>query len=238
MNISKAVYGYDGSRGGDRVDAFTGPDGNVHLIVLDACGHGTTAENRANAILCFVKSCLSRGLTPASVFRSLNAYLLETAYDRDGISFGSGAIVTLNSRGTPGTFASAGHVDVLRFSADGTRHYHLRSTGPLYGVVREAQYQDEVLSYAPGDAFVCVTDGLLEAAPVDNRSPFLGTGGICSIIHHMLASAGVISAERLISAVKGMTQGFRDDVAAIVAVTSPLTCQPKVSTQPALARVS
>jgi serine phosphatase RsbU (regulator of sigma subunit) len=222
VNISKAVYAYDESGGGDRVDAFTGPDGNVHVIVLDACGHGATAEKLANNILHLVKASLWQGLTPANVFRSLNTSLLATAHERDNTSFGSGAIVSINSQGALATFASAGHVDVLRFSSDGRRHYHHASTGPLYGVVREARYNDDVFSFAPGDAFVLVTDGLLDVIPIDNAAEFLGTGGVCRIVHRMLASTGVISAQGLISTVKSVTQNFRDDVAAIVAVTTPI----------------
>jgi serine phosphatase RsbU (regulator of sigma subunit) len=202
------------------VDAFTGPDGNVHLIVLDACGHGAPAEKLANKILHFVKASLWQGLTPASVFRLLNTHLFATGVGSDTTSFGSGAIVSLNSERSLARFASAGHVDVLRFSWDGTRHYHHPSTGPLYGVVREAQYDDDVFCFSPGDAFVLVTDGLLDVAPIDNSSPFLGTGGVCAIIHRMLASAGAISAQHLISIVRAATQGFRDDVAAIIAATT------------------
>ena len=222
MNISKAVYGCDGTCGGDRVDALTSPDGNVHLIVIDACGHGAPAEDLANVILNFVASCLLQGLTPANVFRSLNALLLEKACDRDTTRFGSGAIVSLNSQGSLVTFASAGHVDVLRFRSDGKGHDHLASTGPLCGVVLDAEYNDKVFSYAHGDAFVLVTDGLLDARPIDTSSPLLGIGGLCSIVHDMLASTGVISAEGLISAVKRATHRFRDDVAALVAAISPV----------------
>ncbi len=219
MNISKAVYGYDVSGCGDRVDALTGLDGNWHLIVLDACGHGAAAGKLASDTLHFVKSCLWRGLTPASVFRSLNARLLATSSDREGISFGSGAIVTLDSHTSVATFASAGHVDVLRFNSDGRRHYHLRPTGPLYGVFCEAQYYDEVVPYAAGDSFVLMTDGLLDAPSIDGRNRFIGIDGICSLIHGILRSTGGISAQELISAVESVTRGFRDDVAAIVAIT-------------------
>jgi hypothetical protein len=41
LEISKACHASDDSAGGDRVEALEGPDGRIHLIVLDACGHGS-----------------------------------------------------------------------------------------------------------------------------------------------------------------------------------------------------
>lgn len=222
VNISTAICSYDGSIGGDRVEAFTSPDGTVHLIVLDACGHGAPAEQLATLVLHFVKSCLWLGSTPADVFNALNAFLLAKDCDRDAALFGTGAIVSLDCKRSLATFASAGHIDVLRFTSDGKRHYRLAPTGPLYGVVREATYEDEVFSYSGGDTFVLLTDGLVDATPVDNRSRFVGTHGVCEIIHRMFALSGAFSALRLISTVKGITGAFRDDVAALVAAIPPL----------------
>jgi serine phosphatase RsbU (regulator of sigma subunit) len=220
LEISKAVYATDGSTGGDRIDAFEGADGRVHLIVLDACGHGIRSEPLADMILHTMRTLLWQGLPPARVFASLNRIVLDLSVDKSVTSTGSGAIVSLESNRASATFASAGHVDVLRFSPDGRSHYHLSPTGPLFGVTDDAQYFDETVSCRPGSTFVLVTDGLIDARPIDGSYEFLGTSGICRILREVWASPGGISAARVVSRVRKIAGGgFQDDVAAMI-VTS------------------
>lgn len=77
IEVSKAVYSIDGSAGGDRIEKFEGSDGRVHLIVLDACGHGANAAEVADVALHTIRALLWQGLTPAAVFASLNELLLD-----------------------------------------------------------------------------------------------------------------------------------------------------------------
>jgi hypothetical protein len=64
LEISKACHASDDSTGGDRVEALEGPDGRIHLIVLDACGHGRNAEDLADTSLHTVRTLLWQGSTP------------------------------------------------------------------------------------------------------------------------------------------------------------------------------
>ncbi|MBV8638209.1 MAG: serine/threonine-protein phosphatase [Candidatus Eremiobacteraeota bacterium] len=203
----------DGSAGGDRVDAFQGPDGRFHLIVLDACGHGAQAEHIADMALYTIRTLLWQGLTPAVVFGLLNQLCLDFCNDGSETSFGSGAIASIDPDATAGTFASAGHVDVLRFRADGQRFDHC-PTGPLFGVTPHTQYRDERFAYRASEIFVFFTDGLTD---IRVGNGFLGTSGVISIVKDALASASGISSSQLITRVRRLAGGaFNDDAAAMI----------------------
>lgn len=222
VDISKAVCTLDNSAGGDRADVLEGPDGRIHLITVDACGHGTAAAGLADSVLFTIRALLLRGLTPATVFTLVNRLLSDGYLHDSDTSFGSGIIMSLEPCQRVLTYASAGHVDGLQFTHDGKRHSHHPPTGPLFGIVPDAQYSDEVSPYLPGDAFVLVTDGLTDARPCNTDTELLGTEGICRIVQDDLRSAAGTSAERIISTVRHIAGGaFKDDVAAIVASTYP-----------------
>jgi serine phosphatase RsbU (regulator of sigma subunit) len=146
------VCSIDGSAGGDRVESFEGPDGLVHLIVLDACGHGANAADVADVALHTIRALLWQGQTPAAVFASLNELLLDLYESQCETSMGSGAILTLDRNQLTATLASAGHVDVLRFATDGRSHRHHGSTGPVFGAIRNASYRDECLGTSPANS--------------------------------------------------------------------------------------
>jgi serine phosphatase RsbU (regulator of sigma subunit) len=221
VTVTKASHASDASSGGDRVDAFEGPDGRLHLTVLDACGRGARANAFASFLLREVRELLFRGMPPGAVFRSLDATLVaQRAHGEGEYRFGTGAIVSLDPERSAMAFASAGHVEVLRFSRSGDAHFHHGATGPLFGVLDDARFSEASSPYASGDTFVLLTDGLVDARPADSSTEFLGSGGVCRIVRLLLASRGGLSASRLISRVRQVAGGaFEDDVAALVAVT-------------------
>jgi serine phosphatase RsbU (regulator of sigma subunit) len=218
IEVSKAVYSIDGSAGGDRVEKFVGSDHRVHLVVLDACGHGAGAGEVADAALHTIRALLWQGLTPAAVFASFNELLLDLYERQKENAVGSGAILTLDRTRSTATFASAGHVDVLRFAEDGRSHKHHRSTGPVFGAMRNASYEDECLGYVPGEFILFLTDGLLNIRRVDGtRERSWGTADICHTFRRVLTSPEGATAARLISRVRQIAGGaFDDDVAAMI----------------------
>jgi serine phosphatase RsbU (regulator of sigma subunit) len=216
IEVSKAECSIDGSAGGDRVEQFEGSNGRVHLIVLDACGHGVNATEVADVALHTMRTLLWQGQTPAAVFASLNELLLDL-YEQDDTPVGTGAILTLDPKRLTATFASAGHVDVLQFASDGGSHKHHGSTGPVFGAIRNASYEEEFLEYLPDEFFVFLTDGLLDIRRVDGSREYLGTAGVCRIVRHVLTSPGGVTAVRLVSRIRQMAGGaFEDDVAAMI----------------------
>jgi serine phosphatase RsbU (regulator of sigma subunit) len=93
-------------------------------------------------------------------------------------------------------------------------------SGPLFGVVKEAQYRERTFSYAAGETFVLVTDGLLEIPPPDGGRDFWNMARLCRVTSEVLASAGGISAAHIVSRARwSFGAGFKDDVAVLVATT-------------------
>jgi serine phosphatase RsbU (regulator of sigma subunit) len=218
IHVSKTVHSIDGTAGGDRVETFEGPDGRVHFVVLDACGHGAVAAEVADVALHTIRALLWQGWTPAVVFASLNELLLDLYGPQKENATGSGAILTLDRKRLAATFASAGHVDVLRFADDGRSHRHHGPTGPVFGAMRNASYEDARLAYFLGDFFLFLTDGLLDIRHIDGtRELSWGTANICRIFRQVLTSPGGITAARVVSRIRHIAGGaFEDDAAAMI----------------------
>jgi len=216
--ISKKAYASDGTSGGDRVDVIDGPDGTLHFVILDLCGHGEEITPLADMALHTVKALLWQGLRPGRVFAVLNALLLDQSAPTTEHAFGSGTLATVNSDRSAITFCSAGHVDSLLFRRNGRSHLHFVASGPLYGVDRNARYEERTFSCKPGDVFVMLTDGLVDIKPIEREGARLGTSGACEVIRGLIHSRPGLSAHRLIAAIRRIAGGsFSDDTAALVA---------------------
>lgn len=218
---SKKSFASDGTSGGDRVDVVDGPDGTLHFVILDLCGHGENVAPLADMALHTVRALLWQGLRPARVFTLLNELLLDQSLFATDNAFGSGALATINSNRSAMTFCSAGHVDSLCFQQNGRFHRHFVATGPLYGVDRNARYEERTLSFSAGDVFVMLTDGLLDVNPIERKGTQLGTSGACDVVRRLMHSQAGLSAHHLIAAIRRIAGGsFTDDVAALVAAFS------------------
>jgi sigma-B regulation protein RsbU (phosphoserine phosphatase) len=214
--ITQAWCSSDRSRGGDRLDVFEGDDGAAHLVVLDPTGRGAGVEAFGDFVSEAIHELLRAGITPRSALRCVNQVLLDQR-GTEPMAFAMAAIAVLDPRRRSVTFASAGHVEALRFMPNG-RHVHYSSTGPMLGVIEDAQYEHVVFDYTFGDVLVLVTDGLLDARTTGGVSSRLGTAGLCRIIHTHLASSGGTCAGRIVADVRKAAGGvLADDAVALVA---------------------
>lgn len=216
VTITQAWSSSDRSRGGDRLEIFEGDDGAVYLVVLDPVGRGAKAEALGDFVSDAIHELLRQGIAPRTALRCVNDALFDKR-GGDEPSLATAAIAVLDRWRRTVTFASAGHVEGFRFLPDG-RHGHYSSTGPMLGVLQNAEYALSSFTYLPGESFVLVTDGLLDARPRDNRRVFLGTAGLCRIIHGHLASSGETCAGRIVADVRRHAGGMlADDAVALVA---------------------
>jgi serine phosphatase RsbU (regulator of sigma subunit) len=214
--ITQAWCSSDRSRGGDRLDVFEGGDGTAFLVVLDPSGRGAASEALGDFVSEAVHELLRAGITPRTALRCVNQVLLEQR-GSDVAAFATAAIAVIDQRRRVVTFASAGHVEGFRFLSDG-RHAHYSSTGPMLGVIEDAQYEHVTFEYACGDVLVLVTDGLLDARKAGLEAERLGTAGLCRIIHAHLASSGGTCAGRIVADVRNIAGGaLADDAVALVA---------------------
>lgn len=216
VTVTQASCSSDRSRGGDRLDIFEDDRGAVHLIVLDPLGRGAKAEALGDFVSDAIHELLRQGVAPGATLRCVNEVLLDRRGGDEPLLATAG-IAVLDPALRSVVFTSAGHVEGFRFMADG-RHAHCSSTGPMLGVLENAVYEHTSFDYVHGDSIVLVTDGLLAARAPGRRPVFLGTAGLCRIIHGHLASSGHTCAGRIVADVRRHAGGvLADDAVALVA---------------------
>lgn len=196
--------------GGDFYDVFTVGDGRWGIAIGDVCGKGPAAA----ALTAFARYTL-RALAaddPAAVLRKLNQNALrDPPLAPDQLLTVLFAVATVRDGVLVVETATAGHPAPLVRRATGTVE-HLRVTGPLIGLSREAQYQSERLLLAPGDVLLLYTDGLTDA-----RAPeqILDEYDLAELVQRGSTLSGEALAEFLEgSATRG--EDPRDDIAVLV----------------------
>ncbi|HYZ15751.1 MAG TPA: PP2C family protein-serine/threonine phosphatase, partial [Candidatus Acidoferrum sp.] len=188
----------------------------VYLVVLDPIGRGAKAEALGDFVSDALHELLRGGVAPRTALRCVNDALLGR-HGGDEPSLATAGIAVLDPARRSVVFTSAGHVEGFRFMPDG-RHAHCSSTGPMLGVLENAEYEHTTFDYVHGDSIVLVTDGLLHARARGKRAAPLGTAGLCRIIHTHLASSGQTCAGRILADVRRHAGGvLADDAVALVA---------------------
>ncbi len=135
------------------------------LVLADAMGHGVSAAmysmliaNAAN-----MKEALAAGACATEAHRALeklNGVLHQP--DSESTRFASAVCAQIDAATGEVRFASAGHPDGLVLSSDGRVRASLGSTGPLLGVMEQAEFECAQALLEPGDVLALYTDGLEE----------------------------------------------------------------------------
>jgi serine phosphatase RsbU (regulator of sigma subunit) len=130
------------------------------LIVGDVCGRGPSAAS-LNAQVRFSARALARhGLRPDALADELNGIVNADAEDDRFCT----AVIASIKAGPPLRVeaVTAGHPSPVVLRSSGAVEV-FDVTGPLLGVIDHASYSSVEILLDPGDTFVALTDGLLEA---------------------------------------------------------------------------
>lgn len=180
---------------GDFIVATTSSDGRyLELALVDVSGKGVDAGTRA-LLLSGAFGGLLGALPHRDFLPSANTYLLRQEW-AEGFATAVHLVVDLQTGEF--TVSSAGHPPAARFSAGSGVWHTLGASGPLLGVLPDAEFLPETGRLDPGDALLLYTDGLVE---VPGRELAIG-------IDRLLGEA-----ERLV------TGGFRDGARRLVEAT-------------------
>jgi len=153
------AWRFAASLGGDAYEVAPLSGGRLHAAIADVCGKGlpaallmaslrATLEETAAAEMPPVEACrhvatqMSARLGPAR-FVSLVYAVLDPA---------TGRLVYVN----------AGHPPPVLLARDGSSR-RLAGGGPVIGLGRDVDFQEETLALSPGDRLVLFTDGVAEA---------------------------------------------------------------------------
>ena len=144
--------------GGDFYDAWM-QDDTVWFTVADVSGKGVGA-----GLFMAVASTILHGLrdaatTPSQVLQTLNRRLLEDGSKR--AVFLTMFLGRIDPDGTV-TYASAGHLPAIKFSATSTDQV-APATGPPLAMMPDMDWPDGTVHLAPGEHLLVYSDGAIEA---------------------------------------------------------------------------
>ena len=151
--------------GGDWYDALRLPDGRILLSIGDIVGHDQRAAATMGPIRAVLRAYAIEDPDPAAALVRLNRFIL-TGYPAGTLNTAVVAIYQPQTREL--RWANAGHPAPLLATLSpesvpgGTVVETLDERGPVLGVYAEVAFPLATRTLAPGAAFCCYTDGLLE----------------------------------------------------------------------------
>jgi hypothetical protein len=168
--------------GGDFLHIHVGPEGLVHLTVIDVTGHGLAAALTVNRIygeLERIRAETPRA-RPGELLFLLNRYLRLTMV-RHNI-YATAIAVTLDPYVGEVRWANAGHPPAFLRGANGAVR-PLDATAIVLGAVADDDFatDEQCRELAPGDVVVTYTDGAFEAR--DRRGRQFGLDQLRELLH-------------------------------------------------------
>jgi serine phosphatase RsbU (regulator of sigma subunit) len=203
--------------GGDFLDVFILPDGQVALVVGDASGKGIEAAAHNTHVKDLLRAFLREeprhlGLAFSRLNRALCDTLQEVAPD-DLETFIVLALLVLDPLTGAGGYVSAGAEPLLLLRAGGNAQAVVRPALPL-GIEPEAVYEPTTVHLAVGDTALLITDGITEARQGGQQ---LGYEGMVEIAQVALTAPRLQeAAQTILAGARGFAEGRLSDDACLI----------------------
>jgi hypothetical protein len=178
----------------------------VEIALVDVSGKGVDAGTRA-LLLSGALGGLVGSVTPAEFLPRANAYLLRQQWEE---GFATAVHVSVDLPSGAFEVRTAGHPPAAHRLAGSGRWARLDSSGPILGLIEEADYEVAAGTLAPGDSLLLYTDGVVEER---SRDIDLGLDRLLGEAELQLAARPEGAAQRLVDAL-----GARDDDRAMVII--------------------
>jgi sigma-B regulation protein RsbU (phosphoserine phosphatase) len=215
--------------GGDYFDHKVMPDGSIMVILVDVSGHGVPAAMGAAMLKALFDANTRNATGLLQLVTAINQGFCEVSLDED---FATIIIVSISPDRRRIQYINAGHetayviprglavgaggaanigdeveasVDISSGTAEPLRE--MKSTGPLVGVMRDAEWTVGELPFEPGDRAVLLTDGVVECRSLAGE--MLGRSRVCT----MLLRARDTPFESFTAQVIGDIESFRAGIA-------------------------
>ncbi len=194
--------------GGDFYDILPLQDGTVALLMGDVSGKGLDAAVYTALTKYTVRSYALENPDPKHVMEALNRAFLRQAGPEIFATLFYGVLDPATHRLR---YTNAGHEPALLYRVGGGRTEQLCSTGPLAGVIEDADYPTEAVQLEAGDLLLLYTDGATDAA---RGSEWLGTEGLQRILEQHLQPDTQAMLEAIYASILEFARGsLRDDIA-------------------------
>ncbi|MET8503519.1 fused response regulator/phosphatase [Streptomyces sp. NPDC014779] len=203
--------------GGDFYDTVRTPDGTVHAMIGDVCGHGPDEAALGVELRIAWRALTFAGLCGDELLSTLQQ-VLEHERESDEI-FATLCTVDISADGRRAGLCLAGHPSPLI-----ARHGRVAELlpyedgGPALGLLPRARWPRRQVELGGSWSLLMYTDGLIEGRSAGPGSPRLGQDGMVEMINRQLA-AGLRGEELLdaaVTEVRTLNGGeLTDDVAVL-----------------------
>ncbi|GHJ34458.1 SpoIIE family protein phosphatase [Streptomyces sp. TS71-3] len=203
--------------GGDFYDTVRTPDGTVHAMIGDVCGHGPDEAALGVELRIAWRALTLAGLCGDSLLHTLQEVLEHERSDEE--IFATLCTVDIAPDGLSAGFCLAGHPAPLLAPQDGPADLlSYESNGPALGIMPQARWQQTQVDLGPAWSLMLYTDGLIEGRVGDGNRR-LGQDGMVEMVRRQLAQ-GLAGDELLAAAVneaRDLNGGeLTDDVAVLL----------------------
>ena len=182
---------------GDFYDWFTIGTNRLAVVIADVAGKGVPAGLFAAACLTVIRTLARTEISPAEVLMQANAQLSERNREQMFVSL---CLIYLDASTGEITAAVAGHPASRVIRANGSIERVLDPTGPILGVIPDAEWTEVGSTLDLGDRLVLTTDGLLEAR--DDQGVMLEDAGFDALLGAVGTVDAAQTARRLAWAVR------------------------------------
>lgn len=195
---------------GDLYDVFELPGGKIAFVILDVAGHGITAALLTGVVKMSLHRRFAEQADPAAAMSLVNEDLLHCVSDGQFIT---ACVGVWRHEDRTWTYCGAGHLGGLLSSSE--RVLHLPPTGPLLGVIADAQWSCRTIKLHEGDRLFLYTDGVIDAGSPDNR---LAQVGLEAIVRQSAEKSLTEQLALIMDKVSARDSGHPQDDATVLAV--------------------
>jgi len=208
--------------GGDFYDMVQGPDGWVHALIGDVCGHGPSEAALGVCLRVAWRALVLAGQQPSAV---LSAVQLVLQHEQQvEAMFATACMLSVAPGRRHGILRLAGHPAPLLITADQISELEAPACPPL-GLNASGQWPGREVELGDRWSLLLYTDGLIEGRI--SRGPYrLGSDGLIGLLRDALDAPpfdpGRVSDDallnRLIDQVSSLNSGDLDDDIAVLAL--------------------
>jgi serine phosphatase RsbU (regulator of sigma subunit) len=204
-HVTRYLPGSGGTLAGDFFDTVQTPDGSVHVVVGDVCGHGPDEAALGVALRIAWRTLVLAGQTDDTLLRTLDALL--RAERKAPEIFTTLCMATITPDLRHARMRVVGHPPPVLVRDGAVQVVDGAPSGPPLGIFADAEWS--MIDVALGEewSMMLYTDGLIEAT-VGERDELLGVEGLLDLVREH----GAIDLDRLITRVGTLS----DDLAVVL----------------------
>ncbi len=154
--------------GGDYYDFFVSDDRIIDAVIADVSGHNVGAALIMVETRSVLRAQIKITSTPGEILSNLNALLMNDLTRAE--LFISMFYIKYDTVTQWLTYSSAGHNQPLLYKITEGRCQTLDAEGMIIGVKENVNFEDRATLLDPGDILLLYTDGVTEAANIDEEA--------------------------------------------------------------------